>query len=443
MRRVLACAIAVVSIAPPAGRAEDDPVVPAGHPRRAVVAPLCPPGCPPGSTLPGIYPPGVYPGVPGAMPGMPPGTTPGTPPGGMPGAPPGAQPPGMPPGAEAPAPGMDQLTSPFAQPTEAGGQAARTFNENFDGDFGGIFYRTTVLVGPAVPASTTQRVVVDAAGNKQVITINVPAAPGTPREVLIPVGSRYNGIQITDNDNPRPTDRAYFGYSFYDDIGASLNPGVGGGDLQRQIAGFEKTFLNGDASFGMRLPFVQQYGPGLYGNQVVGDLTLLWKYALVNNRQTGDVLSGGFVLTTPTGGDPGLVLVDGSSIPHSWLFQPWVGFIRTFDRAYLMGISNMIVPSNSRDVTLWGNSLGAGYWLYRDPGQRILTGIIPSAEVHVRTPLDHRNRRGLVYMQDQVNLTTGLHFRFTRATLSGAVCVPLAGPRPWAIEAMGYVNYYF
>src|SRR6266545_2142755 len=39
------------------------------------------------------------------------------------------------------------LASPFAQPTEAGGQASRTFNENFDGDPSPIFYRQTIITG--------------------------------------------------------------------------------------------------------------------------------------------------------------------------------------------------------------------------------------------------------------------------------------------------------
>src|SRR5439155_17942939 len=190
-------------------------------------------------------------------------------------------------------------------------------------------------------------------------------------------------------------------------------PGIGGTDLQRQQVGFEKTFLDGDASFGMRLPFVQQYGQGI-SSQNVGDLTLVFKYAAFNNRQTGDIVSGGLVLTTPTGGG-GAILSDGTTAPHSWLFQPWGGFVKTFDRAYVMGASNLVVPSDGRDPTLWGNSLAAGYWLYRNDSDRLLTGISPVAELHVRTPLNHRDPAGVIFLQDQVNLTTGVHFRTNRA----------------------------
>ena len=49
-------------------------------------------------------------------------------------------------------PGVDPSTlsprpieNPFAQATEAGGQASRSFNENFDGDPSPIYYRQTIV----------------------------------------------------------------------------------------------------------------------------------------------------------------------------------------------------------------------------------------------------------------------------------------------------------
>ncbi len=404
----------------------------------AVVQPGCQP-CQPGSPY---YPPGTVPTIP-HDPSMPP-TIPNTDP----------TTPQVNPQPDA----APQVSDPFAQPTEAGGQSSRTFNMNFDGDFGGVFYTRTVVTTTTVPrvvgftdrvVGTTQTVTVDQMGNK--IVTNTPIVVQDPiiveeqvqqRQVYRNIlATRYQGIMVTDNDNPRPTDRVYFGYNFYSDAGTSLNPGLGNTDVQRQMVGFEKTFLNGDASFGMRLPFVQQYGPGVDSNNV-GDLTLLGKYAWVNNRTTGDVVSTGFALTTPTGGG-GALLLDGVEAPHSWLFQPWAGFIKVMDRAYFMGISNLVVPSSSLDPTLWGNSLAVGYWCYRNSGDRILTGIVPAAEMHVRTPLNHRDINDLVYLQDQVNVTGTVHFRMKRGILSPAVAVPLVGPRPFQVEAMCYANLVF
>ena len=85
----------------------------------------------------------------------------------------------------------------------------------------------------------------------------------------------------------------------------------------------------------------------------------------------------------------------------------------------------------------------ARYWLYSAPTDRLLTGITPTLELHVRTPLNQRDPNGNVYFQDQVNVTAGAHFRFNRAVISGAVVVPLVGPKPFDVEAIGYASYWF
>jgi hypothetical protein len=385
------------------------------------------------------------------------------------------------------------FTNPFARGTEAGGLAARSFNENFDGDNVGAFYRYCIVVGSDPVTSvvgfnqqdvgttqrqigTTPRVI----GNTQTIIVgggadsgNVPRPPvvittpvvvqdpvfaldpviattpvtatqQVPRKavVLLPAASRYSGIQITDNDSPRPTDRLYFGYNFYSDAGASLNP-LGGSDIQRQMAGVETTFLGGDASIGLRMLYLQQYGPAGYATQTVGDLSVLFKYAFINNLQTGDVASAGLVVTTPTGGGNNIFLIDGSRLPHSTLFQPWVGGVKMFDSGYVQGITNLIVPTDPRDPTVFGHSVGVGYFLYRNPSAGLLTGVTPRAEVHVRSPFNHRDANGLVYFPDQVNLNGGVTFRFPGASLNAGVSVPVVGPRPWALEAMSYLNVNF
>jgi hypothetical protein len=149
------------------------------------------------------------------------------------------------------------------------------------------------------------------------------------------------------------------------------------------------------------------------------------------------------LLTTPTGSGTA-ILADGTQATHSVLFQPWTGFVRVFDRAYVQGITSFVVPTDNRDPTLWNNSVAAGYYAYRSTAASPLTAVIPTAEVHVRTPLNNRDPNGGVFFQDQVNLTGGLHFRFFgRAQLSTAVSVPVVGPRPWQMEAMTYFNFYF
>ncbi|MFO0800054.1 MAG: hypothetical protein U0804_21515 [Gemmataceae bacterium] len=397
------------------------------------------------------------------------------------------------PDPKAPSP-VDRLLAPaFASGTEAGGFAARSYNENFDGDNLGVLYRQLRVVGFStipVPGGFTQQIVGTtqrqvgttprvigynrtiivtqeggSGGSGQPIVITTPVVVQDPvyvldpvivttpttagvvvprtAQVLLPAASRYSGIQITDNDSPRPTDRLYFGYQFYSDAGYSLNPATGGSDVQRQMAGFEYTLLDGDASVGMRLPYMQQYGPVGYASQTVGDLSVLFKYAFYNDLETGNLASAGLVVTTPTGGGGSdVILLDGSAAPHSTLFQPWLGFVRMFDAGYVQGITNLIVPTDSRDPTVYGASLGVGYFAYQNP-TGILTGVIPRAEVHLRTPFNQRDPNGLVYFPDQVNVNGGLTLRFGRTALNAGVSVPVVGPRPWAVEAMSFLNVNF
>src|SRR5262249_14126916 len=69
----------------------------------------------------------------------------------------------------------------------------------------------------------------------------------------IPVVSG-GAVKIADNESPRPVDRIFLTYNFYDNLNT-----FGGRDfdVHREVFGFEKTFLGGDASFGLRVPVLQ------------------------------------------------------------------------------------------------------------------------------------------------------------------------------------------
>ncbi len=397
----------------------DDSVSPASWFRqRSSVAPLCCPTCPPSP----YYPPGTLPGT------MPIPSDPNVP-------------------NVNPAPNAD-LTTPFATSTPGGGLQGRAFNETFDGDFGGVFYSKTIVVGYTTETIQTGIKIVNHRNSDGVITSStqVPiystiTVPET-RVIHVPVSGAYSGVLITDNDSPRPTDRVYFGYNYYSGLGGSLNPGLGSINENREMFGFEKTFFDGNASFGMRMPFIQYNGPFGTGGQTAGDLSVLFKYAFINDRETGNVASAGLIITTPTSATGG-VLSDGSTVPHSVLFQPWAGFVRMFDRAYVEGITDLVVPTNGRDTLLFTNSLATGYWLYQNFDDRLLNGIIPTAEIHVHTPLNNRSPDGLVYVPDEVNITAGVHFRFPRATLTAALSFPMVGPRPYNIETIVNLNFWF
>src|SRR5262249_29178792 len=136
------------------------------------------------------------------------------------------------------------------------------------------------------------------------------------------------------------------------------------------------------------LPFVQILGDEVVAEEDVGDLTMLLKYAFINDRATGDLLSGGLVLTVPTGAS---FLPKGLPDIHPVLLQPFLGFIWNSGDLYVHGFSSLVVPPDSRDLTIWFNSVGVGYFAYRTPdGDALLSAGVPPLETHLTTPLTPR-----------------------------------------------------
>lgn len=357
--------------------------------------------CPPG-TMP-------IPGTPGTVPG-----TPGDP---------------TVPGAPELAPAPFDRSALFNQQFESGTQPARSFNPNMFGDFPGVTYARPSLYNSYNSSSSSS-------------SRGRSSTQFSDRHANLPLAGRYQGVKITENDTPRPTDKLSFGYNFYDNINSSLNSGPAAGvDLHRQTLSFEKTFLDGNASFGMRLPFVQYEASVPTGNDKVGDLTLVGKYAFYNDALTGDVLSGGLVLTVPTGGG-NAVLTDGGPAPHSVLIQPWAGFVANAGDTFVQGFSSLIVPTDGLDPTIWFNSLGLGHWIVRDGGGAV-SGIAPVAELHLNTPLNHSSKDEAVYVPHQLNATAGSYFMIRRSIIGLAAGVPLMGPRPYQVEGILTWNLYY
>jgi hypothetical protein len=268
-------------------------------------------------------------------------------------------------------------------------------------------------------------------------------ANGATATARIPFAAR-GAFKIADDESPRPTDRIYFNYNYFNDVAlGSRNSGIPTVDLHRETLGFEKTFLEGNASFGMRLPFLQLQGDGSVNADGIGDLTFILKYAFINDRQTGNVLSTGLGVTVPTGRDniPGIGVLD----IHPTLLQPYVGYIVNFGNLYVHGFTSLVVPTDSRDITLLFNDIGVGYWLSRGRTDAFVRGIIPTFEVHVTTPLNHRGLDNTpVGAPDEVALTAGVHILLPwGADLGLAVVDPVTGPKPYAVEGMVQLGFIF
>ena len=172
------------------------------------------------------------------------------------------------------------------------------------------------------------------------------------------------------------------------------------GNLNQEVFGFEKTFLDGRASVEVRVPLLQQTSNlDGFGMSDIADLTFIGRYALIMDRETGNVLTVGMSVTAPTG--PSILTTDGAV--HSTLLQPWTGYIWNADRFFVQAFHSIVIPTDARDVTLLFNDVGVNYWLYRGTPDRPISFIMPMLEAHVTTPLDHRSVNDPIYVPDLSN----------------------------------------
>lgn len=241
--------------------------------------------------------------------------------------------------------------------------------------------------------------------------------------------------KMSENDSPRPRDRVLINYNYYNNVRDVI-------DVHRETIGFEKTFLGGDASVGLRLPFFQDVGSG-FNESDPGDLSVRLKYALINTPNA--VLSTGIAVTAPTGPIPTVAILRPDGVleeVHPWQLQPFVGYLWDRGDLYVHGFTSLLVPTDSRDVTVLYNDVGVGYRAYEGCG--LLRAVIPTCEVHVNTPLTHRDRSDLPRFVDSVNLTGGSHFLLgQKVSLGLGLSVPVTGPKLFDFEALANINWNF
>lgn len=266
----------------------------------------------------------------------------------------------------------------------------------------------------------------------------------------LPVNTVRGAFKIAENESPRPTDRVYVTYNFFNDVNMALRvPGLPVANVHRQTFGVEKTFLDGDASIGLRLPLLQLTGPDDIARSTVGDLSVILKFAWINNPLEiapdgsflgGEVLSTGLVVTAPTGG--GAAFSSQHPEIHPTVIQPFVGGIGTFGRAYGQFFTSLAVPTDSRDTTYFFNSVQLGYQLFRNPDARFVRSVTPLVELHINTPLDNRGLNKLpIGAYDVIGFTGGATIGLgSRSFLNIGSNVPVTGPRPYAMEAMAHFN---
>lgn len=396
-----------------------------------------------GQTPQAPYPSTTEPGAPPAEPGVTPGAE------GAPTTPTPTAPPSLTPSPTdgAGLEGLNLPTAPSAGLGEAIGQAGGFF-PNVIGDQGPFLQHRPFRI-----AQTAQVPPIPEPGRPP-----VPPTPNQPVEGGQALFPSARGFKIAENQSPRPVDRFYFTFNFFDGVNTSINRSLGiplsNIKAYREIFGFEKTFLDGRASAQLRLPLnqINAQGPfvdlGFGGfSSSAGDLGVVLKYALYDDPRTGRFLSTGLLVNTPTGptnfgGARYLRSV------HVATLQPFIGYILPYGRFYLQGFSSIDVPVDSSDVTILYNDLSMGYFLYQtdEPG-RLLRAFVPTFEAHINTPLNHRdylNPFDPVGTPDVVNLTfAGNAFLGRRSLLTVGLVEPVTGPRPFNYEFLIQFNLFF
>jgi len=364
-----------------------------------------------------------------------------------------------------------------------GASSAGSGPSNMVGDLsGGSFFRriftfpttftfqvTEVIPRPEQPAL------------RRVLTFQVPGF--FTQEVIEPLITR-GAFRISENESPLPTHRVYTTYNYFDNVtllpqplsqpalvapfqptvptgsssGAFIDnstlrlldvtptPGFQGrlNAVHREVFGIESPFLDGNASVGVRVPWVQQNGDPTLDSSHIGDVTVITKFALLNDRDGGNVFSVGLAVTAPTG--MRLVTPDGHRIT-STLLQPYLGYIVNFGQFYVQGFSSVVVPTDDQDTTLLCNDVGLAYRLYArgrcEDG--LLRSVTPTLEGHLTTPLKNRGATHSPIGFPDVFITTGaVHVGLgQRSELTLGAAVPLTGPQLFDVEAIVQFNLRF
>jgi hypothetical protein len=286
----------------------------------------------------------------------------------------------------------------------------------------------------------------------------VPGPPGLPG----PRGAAlfYPSVRtfkISENQSPAPQDRVFVDFNYWNNLNAPVNRAehvpITNINAYRYLLGVEKTFDEGMGSIGIRFPIdnVTADSPGKIistpTTTAVDNLTVFAKYILEEDPRTGSLLSVGLAITPPSGparfaGAPYLFGI------NSVYIQPFLGYIYNADRWYLQGFSGFSLPTNPKDVTLMYNDVGIGYYLFRSVDRtRWLTAVVPTFEVHVDSPLNHRNPFNIFDIagaSNMVNLTYGLNFELrSQAILTAALITPVSSPKPFDAEFVVFLNVYF
>jgi hypothetical protein len=222
-------------------------------------------------------------------------------------------------------------------------------------------------------------------------------------------------VKIAENTSPIPQDRIFFNYSLFDNV--PLFPG--GVTVNRYSPGFEKTALDGSASFEMRFPFASTLDSSYVingrldpGSVEFGNLYMVGKYLVARSDRAA--LSTGLVLTVPTASDLRIFFSDGQPLVHiknqSVHLMPFIGWLYHTGRFFAQGFFDVDLDTNGnrllvnprgtglmpsgriQDATLLDINLSCGFWALRRSAEELrhpacIRGLAPMLELHLTRSL--------------------------------------------------------
>ena len=293
------------------------------------------------------------------------------------------------------------------------------------------------------------------------LTARIQNANRNEFDVNLPFGGGSHRFK-NEHGQALPTDRVFGLYHHFENAinVTPLEPGTSSAsrDLDRFTLGFEKTFLDGNASVELRLPMSSTVGVStpdiVYRSETVGDLVVTLKGLLYADDE--QAWSMGLAVVTPTGRDVTVVSptsgASGASLKlenDAAHFVPFIAFQATptddfFIHSYLQldtptnpySAQSVVTtgptsPSSVRnfrvtDQTLLYADIALGHWWFRDAEAQFLSGLASLLELHYTTALTSPDQVSLKDNfvsfgsqssgNDVVNLTIGLHAEFARST---------------------------
>jgi hypothetical protein len=319
--------------------------------------------------------------------------------------------------------------------------------------------------------------------NGQLFRRNDQGAPGNNIIAELPASGGTRRVKISENNSPIPRDRLFFTYNHFHNAVRVRSATPFDMNVDKYTPGIEKTLWDGLASVELRTPIATAQNPdvdifatgpdreSIFGNMNVTTKLLLWQDEL-------DAVAIGLGINLPTGPDsrifpgqvPDPILTINNDSVH---LLPYLGFLRTpNDRVFIHGYVQVDVDANGNEVldgfgnsagvlndqTLLYADLGMGFWLYRAPHNRIVTGVVPTIEVHYTTSLQDADivRGGILgpvglgntfNRVDVANATLGTQFHLSSgSTMSVGCALPLSraeSDRQFDAEAIFQFNRFY